>query len=280
MVGREGDWDQFLPAVQLAMNAQPVNLTSSAPFALMFARKLNTFKDYNNVKDRTLLTQEESIQEGRQEVSRRIKDMADIVIPAIVQRTREVRETAQRQFDKKHKIKDFLPGSLVGLKTAKRNKKNEPRYTGPYKVTRKNAGGAYILENMDGSRLNKHFPPSALKTISDNPDLEKDLRLVLEAILESRGDIQDKEYKVKWKGLGIEDATWEQESALDSHDIQKFLGEQVQRRMAIEREKADKEKEKAMQAEASKRQAERAAWLERKEARLRKSTKAKKGRRS
>ncbi|SAM00072.1 hypothetical protein, partial, partial [Absidia glauca] len=72
--GETKDWDLYIPTVQLAINAKVVRLTNTAPFSLMFARKLNAFKDYSNtiaeegtlvsIKEPTMLRQLEPKYKG------------------------------------------------------------------------------------------------------------------------------------------------------------------------------------------------------------------------
>ncbi|SAL97877.1 hypothetical protein [Absidia glauca] len=52
--GESRDWDLFVPTVQLAINAKIVRLHGSAPFSLMFARKLNEFNDYTDLNSTTI----------------------------------------------------------------------------------------------------------------------------------------------------------------------------------------------------------------------------------
>ncbi|KAG1580145.1 hypothetical protein G6F47_012695 [Rhizopus delemar] len=42
------DWDDVLPIVQLASNYKIRHRSKSAPFSLMFARRLNSFEDYGD----------------------------------------------------------------------------------------------------------------------------------------------------------------------------------------------------------------------------------------
>ncbi|SAL98505.1 hypothetical protein, partial, partial [Absidia glauca] len=155
--GESKDWDYYIPPVQLAINAKIVRLTNSAPFALMFARKMNDFDDYSNIA-----VNNTTLQTGNEEVMQRIKDMADIVIPAIVQRTKEVREASQKQFDSTHKIIDYPTGSLVSILKPTRTSQLETKYNGPFTVVKKNKGGAYVLQQRNGELLDKTYPPSAL----------------------------------------------------------------------------------------------------------------------
>ena len=95
MNGMARDWDVYVKAAQLAINKKIVRLHNSAPFELMFARRLNEFADYTDT--RTAAHKPNAIIKRKN----MIKDMAEIVLPAIAKRTNEVREAAQASFDKK-----------------------------------------------------------------------------------------------------------------------------------------------------------------------------------
>jgi hypothetical protein len=220
----EIEWDYILPTVQLAINAQPVKLTQSAPFSLMFARKLNTFPEFTPNQSETRDTTGKSIREGEKEMSNRIKDMANIVLPAIIQRTKEDRERVKRKFDKKQHLVKFKNGSLVAVYNHKRESKDEPKYTGPFRVIGQNKGGAYILETpSDRIRVKGRFPPSSLKSVLDNPFLLENWKLEVDRIIDVRGPPSKFEYLVRYKDLGEEDDSWEPKEAFKTYEhINKF----------------------------------------------------------
>jgi len=81
-------------------------------------------------------------------------------IRAAAQTLKEARFRSKVQFEKKfhHKIRvdNFEPGDMVLVRNSPIEKslkrKQFPRYLGPYRVVRKNTGGAYILAEMDGAQ--------------------------------------------------------------------------------------------------------------------------------
>jgi hypothetical protein len=103
--------------------------------------------------------------------------------------------------------------------------KLQPRFFGPYRISRKVGAVAYELEIPQGSKIHNVFHVSCLKrAIAQHitplevlPPLDEEGQLVLvpEEILEVREkklwrrSIQ--EYLIKWKDLPIEDAMWENE---------------------------------------------------------------------
>ncbi|KAG0887979.1 hypothetical protein G6F33_012704 [Rhizopus arrhizus] len=51
--GRTEDWDLYVDSTQEALNNTHTALHGTRPFSLMFARRPNENKDYNNVLDKT-----------------------------------------------------------------------------------------------------------------------------------------------------------------------------------------------------------------------------------
>ena len=101
--------------------------------------------------------------------------------------------------------------------------KLKPRFYGPYKVIRKVGEVAYELELPPNRKIHNVFHVSCLKKVLGQktivsielPPLDDEGKLVL--ILEEVLDTREKrlrnrsiiEHLVKWKGLPLEDATWE-----------------------------------------------------------------------
>jgi hypothetical protein len=106
--------------------------------------------------------------------------------------------------------------------------KLQPRFFGPYRISRRVGVMAYELELPQSNRIHNVFHVSCLKRAIGQhiipldvlPPLDEEGQLVLmsEEILEVREKKlrrrSIKEYLVKWKDLPIEDATWESEQVL------------------------------------------------------------------
>jgi hypothetical protein len=106
--------------------------------------------------------------------------------------------------------------------------KLKPRFYGAYKVIRRVGEVAYELELLEGSKIHNAFHISCLKkamgqhvSISEElPPLDEEgqLELVPEEVLEriERGlrSRVTRECLVRWRGLPVEDATWEGEHIL------------------------------------------------------------------
>ena len=134
--------------------------------------------------------------------------------------------------DMKRTERYFEVGDLVffrfqpyNQRTLKRSgaEKLKPRFYGPYKVTRKVGEVAYEFEPLPNRKIHNLFHVSFLKkflgqktivSIELQP-LEDEGKLILipEEFLDIRGKrLRNRsiiEHLVKWKGLPLEDATWE-----------------------------------------------------------------------
>jgi hypothetical protein len=107
-------------------------------------------------------------------------------------------------------------------------RKLNPKFYGPYRVIRRIGKVAYELELPEGSKIHNVFHVSCLKevvgqqiSISQNlPPLDEEgqLELVPEEVLQQRErKLRSRiirECLVRWRGLLVEDATWEGEHIL------------------------------------------------------------------
>lgn len=211
--GEVKDWDRYVPAVQLAYNSKIAPLHNSAPFSLMFVRRLNAFKDYRS----DIPSREEPIAPyDDDDLVTRINAMAKIVMPAINKRVRCVRKAAQVRFNKKQRLIEFPVGLLVAIEDPTRRRKTNPKYEGTFIVHAKTNNDPYILKDKTGDIIRPSCPPSALKSVSEDPLLKDCTHYVIEAIVNHRGSPGNYEYKVRWKGYDAKDDTWEPADSFDS----------------------------------------------------------------
>ena len=122
------------------------------------------------------------------------------------------------------RLQPYIPYSLK----ISRAEKLKPRFYGSYRVIRKVGEVAYELELPEGSKIHNIFHVSCLKktvgqqvSISEElPPLDEEgqLELVSEEVLEQRERrLRSRvimECLVRWRGLLVEDATWEGEHIL------------------------------------------------------------------
>lgn len=200
--GVHKDWDLYVPAVQLAMNAKASTRLNTPPFSLMFARRLNDFKDYRKEEQLTPMS--------RKELLKRIEHMSEIVFPAIEAKTEAVVKSQKEHFDTHHRLVDFPTNSHVMKRVLHKKGKLHPEYEGPFTVVRKTKGGSYVLKDESGDLLPIDVPPSQLKLISQDDIVPADELYEVEKIIAHQVNSDGKmTYKVRWKGYGPDDDTWE-----------------------------------------------------------------------
>lgn len=222
--GATKDWDIFIPAVQLAINAKITKRHDTAPFNLMFARKVNAFRDYRDEKGLKPVSQTEWKQ--------RMHDMENIGFPAISERVQAIIKAQKDEFDRKHYLVEFKADDVVNVKVRERTGKlDSTNYEGPYTIVRQTKGGSYVLRNVNGDIEPRNYPPSVLKLISHDNVIPCDELYVIDRIVahkEIRPGVY--KYKVRWKGYDEADDTWEPEKNFTQRktilDYWKQLGEQ------------------------------------------------------
>ena len=133
------DWDYYLPSIQLELNNRISKRLNTPPFSLMFARKLNAFKDYRDKSSTPTKPM------TYHELLKRIEHMSDIVFPALKEKANIFTNKQKESFDKKYKRVDYPEGSHVIVRIPIRTSKLAPAYEGPYTVLRRTQGGSYIL---------------------------------------------------------------------------------------------------------------------------------------
>lgn len=210
--GVHKDWDLYVPAVQLAMNAKVSTRINTAPFSLMFARKLNNFEDYRNGE---LLSPME-----RHDLLERIEMMNTVVFPAIKEKMEAVTMKQKGKFDKHHNITEFPKQSHVMKRVLQKKGKLYPEYEGPYTVVRKTKGGSYVLMDEQGELLPIDIPPSQLKLISQDEIMAADDVYEVDFITAHKKEPDGTYlYRVRWKGYNAEDDTWEPYDHFNSTNV-------------------------------------------------------------
>lgn len=211
LLGEEDKWSDAVPATQLFMNQKIAAAHHSAPFSVMFCRRANDFKDYtgidpSNAKPLTF-----------SEIKERLSFAQDVIFPALRDRHSAYAAQAIKQYAKHHRMlrSDAFPvGSSVMVQDPTRSRKGQPFYEGPFKVLRRNRGGAYELLDTDHTLYQRKVTASMLKLIStDAKNLP--VSYVVDKILSHRGSASRREYLVRWQSMPKSEDSWEPASNFD-----------------------------------------------------------------
>ncbi|OAD71901.1 hypothetical protein PHYBLDRAFT_169815 [Phycomyces blakesleeanus NRRL 1555(-)] len=142
------------------------------------------------------------------ELLQRIDHMAEVVFPAIKERTELITKTQKEKFDKTHTIVKINTGSYMMIRLPTRSSKLAPAYQGLYIVIRKTQGGCYVLQDETRALMPRDYPPSDPKLISVDETALADELVEVQAIINHRANIGRREYLVQWKGQGPEEDEW------------------------------------------------------------------------
>ncbi|KAG2191999.1 hypothetical protein INT47_006066 [Mucor saturninus] len=185
-------WDTILPAAQLSCNLKIRNRTGSSLFSLMFARQFPTMQDRTDSSTKSSLP-------------KKAEYMADIIFPAIHQRTNELMELQRNRFDNKHYLIDIEVGSTVMVRL-------------PSTTT-----GTYVLKDEMNEMLHRDYVPSELKVVTIDESAIEDKLYEVKEIRTHRGPVDDRQYLVAWVGYGERENSWLDAAAFsDPETIRKY----------------------------------------------------------
>ncbi|KAJ8651462.1 hypothetical protein O0I10_012980 [Lichtheimia ornata] len=176
--GATFEWDHYVPAVQLALNANVTARHKTPPFTLMFARKINDFKDYRNDAEAKPMSEEM--------LKKRVDEMRNIVFPAIHERTKTVTKQQELQFNNTQKIMEYEIGDFVIAREPELTGKFNPTYKGPYKIINKTQAPSYVLQDYEGRVLPRNYPPEQLKLVRVMQEIPADEIYELENIVDHK----------------------------------------------------------------------------------------------
>ncbi|MBS4066640.1 MAG: DDE-type integrase/transposase/recombinase [Chitinophagaceae bacterium] len=217
--GTSKHWPLFVPFAQITFNSKVSSLTATSPFALMFGRELNELKDYSTEQPNLI-----PLDDWKQHQEK----ILSLIYPAISDRIRSGKDKLVQTLNKNRRLilpESFPTGSTVMIIDPVRQNKFEPKYIGPYTITRRARNGAYVLKDATGDLLDRHVPVDQLKLISKHKRKVDEENKIYEVnkIVSHKGNPGSYEYLVDWKGYNEYDRTWEPESAfLDQSSIQKY----------------------------------------------------------
>jgi hypothetical protein len=207
-------WDRYLPAVQMCINAEVASLTNSAPVALMFARPVNPFADFKDVKSNPLSVDQ---------LLSRNDQVINILHPEIAVSSFVKRSAAAAGTDKRRRVrKPFAVGDKVMIKDVMRRNKMEPYFVGPYTVVKRTRAKTYQLLSSDSTLLGRTVPADQMRIVAKKPgsgDALDESTYTVDRILKHRGPEGEREYLIKWQGYDLSEATWEPESNIYDTDV-------------------------------------------------------------
>ena len=210
--GDTSNWERFLPVVQLSLNDRILGRHGSSSFACMFARRLNTARDYTDINIRRASV--EALLE-------RNRKMVEVIYPALEERSREKAEkeceTANNRKRRGRIPSEVLPVQTRVMKTVDvRQSKLQQRWEGPFVVVGYNPKTrGYRLVDATGAMVKDEVPRAHLKVICGVDDSAGAEYGEVKRVLNHRGSPGNREYYVEWKGGS---KSWIHASNFQAHD--------------------------------------------------------------
>jgi hypothetical protein len=211
----QDDWDQYLPFVAFAYNTSIHSSTGRTPYELIYGQLPSLPSDIV-----------EYIQEPKEieAYHHRIINQFKKIRMEVKEHDIRAKEQYWKTINKNQKAHSYKEGDMVWLYAKSRVKGKNPklmkRWHGPFYIVRFNSQDMVILKSQDNrllknaihiSRLKKYLskivPEESIKL--DDDDLELQEEYEVEKILDIRINRGKRQYKVKWKGYGENENTWE-----------------------------------------------------------------------
>ncbi|KAI5895740.1 uncharacterized protein SCHCODRAFT_02451504, partial [Schizophyllum commune H4-8] len=170
--GQGDKWPQSLPLALFADRITVSRVTGFSPYQLLHGcdpvLSLDLAEATFLVQDfRAGMTTSELLAARMRQLERRPEDLARAA--AALRKARFRSKTQfERRFTKRLRREDYREGELVLLKNSANERrvgadvKIAARYLGPFMIVRKNRGGAYILQELDGTVIAGGVAPRRL----------------------------------------------------------------------------------------------------------------------
>jgi hypothetical protein len=172
--GKISQWPTLLPAAVFADRVTVSSVTGYSPFELLHATQ--PILPFDLAEATFLVEGFYSGMSTAELLAMRIRQLKmhpqDIEHAATT--LKKARFASKAQFEKRFKRRllkeDYQPGELILLRNMKietnfsSTHKTDDRYTGPFEVCRKNRGGAYVLQELDGTQF-RNGPVAAFRLI-------------------------------------------------------------------------------------------------------------------
>lgn len=233
-------WPLHLSYVQYAYNDKIHTLTGSSPFSLMFGRAPNMPADYTH----TVIATPTDINNAHITWRQHQQQLISLIFPAINKR---VTAAQQKYIDRLNTTRNIIthslpPGTRVMLKDPayildKSIKPGrEPTYMGAYTIVRRLPTGPYIVKDDTDVTIDRPIPLDQMRVLparpapthsADDSNDDEDAIYEVDKIIDHRiVDGHRLEYKVKWKGYPLDQASWEEENnIIDTNCIHLYFKE-------------------------------------------------------
>eukprot|EP01135_Chromosphaera_perkinsii_P011603 Nk52_evm42s2449 gene=Nk52_evmTU42s2449 len=164
--GENDKWSDLLPLAQLHVNTGHRSVLGTSAFNAMFARTANSLhRDY--ALSPPALTNAEDNKKLSDLVVKRLKEVLDLVRPALVKYKENKRLELMKNYIKQKKIVPLLdPGTAVVIKVENRSTKTDPYFDDPYLIVERNRSGSYKVKDQYGIELARPVPVEKLKVIT------------------------------------------------------------------------------------------------------------------
>ena len=227
----QGNWDVLLPELQLANNAAVCASTGYSPYAMLYGRAPRTELDAELETDGVA---PRGAHPGARELAKRISEAertAREVTEKAQAKQRRDAERGRRPVEIGVGDKAWLANKNMRLDEQGRARKLEPLYFGPYEVLEMHGTNAAKLKLPDGCRLHpvfnldllrkyvdgrSEFPDRPVQDARPGPLPEEDPlaggpgapTYEVEAVIGKRRRGAQLQYRVKWQGWPVEQASW------------------------------------------------------------------------
>jgi len=171
---------------------------------------MNDLKDYTSGKEEAKAVDMDDWKDHQMK-------LLSLIYPAISDRIRCLKGDMKTRLDKLRRIltASIPSGALVMIKDPQRKDKFEPKYIGPYTITRRAQNGAYVLRDEVGDIVDRHVPADQIKLISKKPRGKDADRVANTYVVSHISDHKGEALKgtlrflTHWKGYDDAEATWE-----------------------------------------------------------------------
>ena len=147
--------------------------------------------------------------------------MTQVVYPAIDSKSKaKASKLNAKALTTKVAAEEIPPGAWVMVVDKLKTSKMEPHYLGPYKVVRRNLGGAYVLRESDHKTFK--VSPDRLKVVlrKEEDPSTRESRFNAERILAHEGEEPSNcKYLVKWLDRDESCGSWIPEHLIDAKDL-------------------------------------------------------------